>query len=246
LKPKAHIMCATPSYTGQVETDYANALAVASMHLALRGYLLNPRFASGFSLVEYARNWLVAEFLSIKDATHLMWIDSDLFFQPDAIFRLLQRDLPVVCGVYTTKTDDLEKCIYPYTALGPEENGLQEAERVPGGFMLMTRAAVERVCEDCEWMPIEHQGETRQSPRFFDLLMKDGKLHGEDYIACARLRAAGFKIFVETDISFKHYGRKAWPANLARTLQAERESGFEGQGTKAAWDKNTREQIKLG
>ena len=245
MKPKAHIVSCTPTYTGQVESDFANALAVASTHLALRGILLNPRFAPGFSLVEYARNWLVAEFLSIKDATHLLWIDADLFFQPDAVYKLFERKLDVVCGVYTTKSDEPGKCIYPYTALGPVEGGLQEAERAPGGFMLMARAAVERVCQDCEWMEIEHQGEKRNSPRFFDLVMRDGKLYGEDYIACARMRAAGFKIYVETDISFKHWGRKAWPSNLARTLEQEAQAGFEGQGTQAAWSKNTREQIKL-
>lgn len=247
MKPKAHIVTATPTYTGKVEADYAGSLAVASMHLALRGALLNPRFAGGFSLVEYARNWLLAEFLSLKDATHLMWIDDDLYFQPDGIWKLLQRDLDVVCGVYTTKNDVAP--VYPYTALGPAKDGLQEAERVPGGFMLMKRACIEAVVKRCDWMEIEHNGETRRSPRFFDLLLKheDGrnKLYGEDFIACARLREAGYKVMVETDLTFKHYGRKAWPANLAKTLESEEKEGFVGQGTEAAWKKNKREQIKI-
>lgn len=246
MKPTAHIVTATPSYTGTVECDFAGSLAIASMHLALRGMMLNPRFAPGFSLVEYGRNWLMAEFLSIKTATHLLWIDSDLFFQPDAIHKLVMRDLSVVCGVYTTKSDEPGKCIYPYTALGPEENGLQEAERVPGGFLLMQRAVVEDVCSKVIWAPIDHMGETRSTPWFFDTIFIDGKKVGEDYIASARLREAGYKIFVETDLTFKHYGRKSWPANLAKTLQQERETGFDGQGTQAAWAKNTREQIKLG
>lgn len=246
MKPTAHIVTATPSYTGLVECDYSGALAVASMHLALRGMLLNPKFAPGFSLVEYGRNWLLAEALSIPQMTHLLWIDADLYFQPDAIFRLVNRNLPVVAGVYTTKSDEPGRCIYPYTALGPVENGLQEAERVPGGFLMMQRAVVEDVCSKVPWLPIEHMGETRQSPWFFDTLTVDGKRVGEDFVASARLREAGYKIFVETDLTFKHYGRKAWPANLARTLEQEAETGFDGQGTKAAWSKNTREQLKLG
>jgi hypothetical protein len=235
-KPKAHIITATPTLTGAVDCEYAASLAVAASHCLMKGFFVDPRMAPGFSLVEYARNWLVAEFLSVKEATHLFWIDADLYFPPNAIYRLVARDLPVVAGVYTTKHPTAP--VYPYTALGPPENGLQLAERVPGGFLCMQRAAVEKAIEDCDWHVIEHQGVSRNSPRFFALKMKDGKLVGEDYIACARLHAAGFPIYVETDIDFKHFGRFAWPANLAKDLASEAESGFVGQGTTAAWEKN--------
>jgi hypothetical protein len=240
-QPTAHIVVATPTFTGDVCCDYAGSLAMAAAYCAMRNIWIDPRFAPGFSLVEYARNWLVAEFLSLKSATHLMWIDADLFFPPTAIHTMLQRDRDVVCGVYTTKHPSAPT--YPYTALGPVVNGLQEAERVPGGFMLMKRHTIEKVVETCEWHNIEHNGVTRRSPRFFDLLLKGEQLYGEDYIACARLRKAGFKIFVETDVTFKHYGRMAWGANLAKTLADEAVSGFEGQGAATAWEKNSKEKL---
>ena len=237
-KPKAHVVTATPTYTGDVCSEYANCLALAGMHCMLRNVWIDPRFAPGFSLVEYARNWLVAEFLSIKAATHLFWIDADLFFPPDGIYRMVARGKDVVAGVYTTKKE--EDSTYPYTALSPEIDKLQEAERVPGGFLCMSRKAVEKVCEDVDWMDIEHNGVTRTSPRFFDLRLDGKNLIGEDFIACERLRKAGFKIYVETDLSFKHFGRKAWCGNLHQQLQREAESGFEGQGTVKAWEKNAK------
>lgn len=242
-KIRAHVVTATPTYTGQVESEYSAALAIASAHCIMRGIMIDPRFAPGFSLVEYARNWLVAEFLSIKSATHLFWIDADLYFQPDRVATFvnlsLTRDLDVIAGVYTTKTDDTDRRMYPYAALGPVVNDVQEADRVPGGFMCMTRRAVEKVVERCEWHEIDDGGQKRMSPRVFNLVLRGNKLHGEDYIACARLRDAGFKVYVYPDVQFKHWGRKAWPAHLSEQLALEKAEGKVGQGHPDAWKTNT-------
>jgi hypothetical protein len=104
----------------------------------------------------------------------------------------------------------------------------------------MTRTIVEKVVAACDWHIIEHNGESRRSPRFFDLRLDGEKLVGEDFVACERLRRAGAKIYVETNLTFKHYGRQAWNGNLAKTLAEEAASGFAGQGTPEAWDKNAR------
>jgi hypothetical protein len=234
-KLNAKVMVATPTYTGDVVSDYALCLCFAGIHCLQRRILLDPRFAPGFSLVEYGRNWLVAEFLA-SDDTHLFWIDADLFFDPKSIARMIERNVDVIAGVYTTKHETAP--VFPYLALGPAVDGVQTAERVPGGFLCMSRRAVEKVVESCDWHEIDHNGEKRRSPRFFDLRLDGDKLVGEDFIACERLRKAGFKIHVETDITFKHYGRKAWTDNLARVLAEEAATGFSGQGTSTAWKNN--------
>lgn len=232
LPIKAHMMVATPTYTGDVANEFSQTMTLAAQQCIMRGVFLDPRFASGFSLVEYGRNWLVKQFLDSK-ATHLFWYDSDLFAQPDAMYRMYARDIDVVAGCYVTKHPT--NPIYPYTAVGPVVNGLQKANKVPGGFLCMKRRAVEKVCENVEWIDFEQDGESYTIPRMFSLevVEKDGKrrLMGEDYIATERLRLAGFDVYVETDIDFVHYGRKGWAGNLAKTLKAEAESGFEGQGT---------------
>lgn len=229
--PKANVFIATPTYTGDVCADYATCLCLAGMHCILRDIWLQPHTAPGFSLVEYARNYLVAKFLE-SNCTHLFWIDSDLFFDPDSIARFINHGKDVVAGVYTTKHPD--NPVYPFTSLGPCRNGLFPAERVPGGFICMSRAAVEKViAEQCEWHEFEHNGEKIRAPRFFNLYLDKVDLVGEDYVASARLRKAGFTVNVDPNVRFLHYGRKAWAAQLSALLDEDK-----NQNSKEAWEKN--------
>lgn len=250
IKIKARVFVATPSYTGKVDHECAMAMQIASIHSILRGVVLDWQFMSGCSLVQHGRNWLNAEFLSRPDCTHILWVDDDLMFTPDAIVKMLERDLDVVCGVYTTKSPTAPT--YPYEALGPVVDGLQPARKVPGGFMLMKRHVVETISNMCETYILEHDGKKRRSPHLFDLAMipsldfaGENELLGEDYVLCHRLIEAGFKIHVETDIDFGHCGRHLWHGNLSKALADEAARGFTGQGSVDAHVKNNAMQAGL-
>ncbi len=242
--PRALIKVATPVLTGLVEHDYVTSLVLAAQQCALKGVFIEPIFAPRMSLVEYARNWLFKRFLDRKEATHLLWLDADLGFDANAIMRMYAADKDVIAGVYPTKSED--SSVYPYTALGPvDEKGIQLAEIVPGGFVLMKRHVAEALAAGCqEWHDIECDGQIEECPRVFDLRLDGKKLIGEDYILCERIRRAGFPIHVLTDINFAHFGVKAWRGNLARQLAKEAEHNKEhgtqlGQGCEVAHKFNT-------
>jgi hypothetical protein len=59
------------------------------------------------SLITRCRNMIVLKFLSEESFTHLFWIDSDIAFQSEAVFRLLQADRDVVAGVYPNEAIQL-------------------------------------------------------------------------------------------------------------------------------------------
>lgn len=247
LQIKARIFVATPTYSGKVESECALSMQVATVHCLMRGIVLDWQLAPGFSLVQHGRNWLNAEFLTRTDCTHILWLDDDVAFEPDAIMRMVARDLDVVAGVYTTKHPT--RPIFPYESLGPVVNGLQDARKVPGGFLLVKRAAVEKISDMCDVYMLSHNGLARKAPHVFDLAMIDSLDHpgekellGEDFVFNYRLIEAGYKIHVETDIDFVHYGRHGWQGNLQKTLDEEKEKGLTGQGSDIAHEKNRQMQ----
>lgn len=244
---KARIFVATPTYSGTVEHECALSMQVATIHCLMRGVVLDWQMASGFSIVQHGRNWLNAEFLSREDCTHILWLDADVAFDPDAITKMLHslesKGLDAVAGVYTTKHPKTP--LFPYESLGPAVDNLQPARKVPGGFLLVKREAAIAVAETCEAYMLSHNGETREAPHVFDIPLVESRDHpgklellGEDFVFCQRLLEAKRSIYVQTDIAFMHLGRYAWHGRLSDTLVAEATAGFTGQGSEVAHTKN--------
>ena len=55
------------------------------------------------SLITRARNELARMFLDDEKFTHLMFIDSDIYFEHDSVDRLYSHDKSIVCGLYPKK-----------------------------------------------------------------------------------------------------------------------------------------------
>jgi hypothetical protein len=69
------------------------------------GIDLSIKLLPGDSLVTRARNTLVALFLGMPQYTHLLFVDSDITFSPDSVFRLLEmsKRKPIVAAPYPKK-----------------------------------------------------------------------------------------------------------------------------------------------
>ena len=55
------------------------------------------------SLIARARNAAASNFLNRTDCDYMMFIDSDISFEPDSFFSLLKADKDVVSGLYPKK-----------------------------------------------------------------------------------------------------------------------------------------------
>lgn len=112
---KRKIMVATPMYGGQCHGMYAKSCADLSK--LCQAYEIDLKFFYLFneSLITRARNYCVDEFMR-SDYTHLMFIDSDIGFDPHDVISLAAMMDPedkspkeIMCGPYPKKTIAWEK-----------------------------------------------------------------------------------------------------------------------------------------
>lgn len=100
ISPK--VLIATPMYGGMCVGQYAAALMVTPSILGSHNIATYYTYMTNESLITRARNRCVHEFLN-TDATHLMFIDSDIGFNPHDIAKLIKRNVDIVCGLYSKK-----------------------------------------------------------------------------------------------------------------------------------------------
>lgn len=104
-------------------------------------------FNCGDSLVSRARNNLVAQFLK-SECTHLLFLDSDLEFQPEQISQLVNHGAEIVCGVYPKKQKELAYVFNIFDGLTePDKNGLLPVKCAGTGAMLIRREVLEKMQE---------------------------------------------------------------------------------------------------
>lgn len=98
------LFIATPCYGGLVTRNYM--LSLLRLNNALRKEKMPFSIATlgNESLITRARNQLAGEFLKEPDATHLLFIDADISFGPEVVFRLLGHGGKVVAAACPKKT----------------------------------------------------------------------------------------------------------------------------------------------
>lgn len=100
---KPHILIATPMYGGMCTGFYTQSIISVPAYAAACGCDVSFSFMMNESLIQRARNALVAQFLKREECTHLMFIDADIKFNAQDIFMMLQADKDVICGIYPKK-----------------------------------------------------------------------------------------------------------------------------------------------
>ena len=96
------LFIATPMYGGMCAGSYAQSLLNVSSILQKEGHEVLMSFMFNESLITRARNALSQAFLK-SDATHMMFIDADINFNPHDVLTMLQADKEIICGIYPKK-----------------------------------------------------------------------------------------------------------------------------------------------
>ena len=98
-----HLFIATPAYGAMVTTYYLNSLLQLIADAPTKDLNITYKNESHDSLIPRARNRFAGEFMANETYTHFLFIDADLGFDPEAVYRMIAFDKPVVGGVYPIK-----------------------------------------------------------------------------------------------------------------------------------------------
>lgn len=208
-----NVYIATPAYDGKVDCDFSQSLAEAAFCSPLYQVKMTAGVMGNGAFIDLARNIFVKMFLEdFPEATHLFFIDADLKFPPNAFIGLIRSGLPICAGVYRRRQEPED---YPVRfAEHPEQGGLWVeddwimADRVPTGFLCISRQVVEEMAKDATKLNIH--GQDGPVPQlFYTKVDEDGRFVGEDYcFSDDYVKKYDKKIHVWPNIDFVHGGYK--------------------------------------
>lgn len=105
--PESSLYVATPCYGCLVTHAYTSSILRLQAECMRRGITCFIDFIGNESLVQRARNVLAARFLKRRDDfTHFLFIDADIAFDPETVFRMLEFDKDVTTSIYPKKSID--------------------------------------------------------------------------------------------------------------------------------------------
>jgi len=211
---KRKLFIAIPSYDFKVSLKLAISLAQFTQVAPKHGVDIAIGSICGCSVVSRARNLLADQFLE-SDCTDLLFIDSDINFDSQDIFRLMawSSDYGIVGGVPRVRKDE-ETYIVTLDKVDEDSQvvmnamGLVRAKRIATAFMMVQRRVFETLRDaHPEWMYFDDKSENAKSIySFFDFKSTPGGYIGEDYLFCDRAREHGFEVWVDPTIKLGHMG----------------------------------------
>ena len=221
MTAKRRVMVGTPCYDGRADVWYFNSLfQTAKMADALNVEII-PIWLSYDALVQRARNDCVALALE-SGCDDLIFIDSDLEWQPEWFYQLLDHPVDVVGGTYRKKTDENEVYVAKFDNLGTiapnPHTGLLEVQGLGTGFLRLSNRALGWLWNNS---PVYNEREEGKHRRWiFEVIVENGNLISEDILLCRKLRENGFPIWLDPRMTLSHIGTKKYQGSFEHWLSS--------------------------
>ncbi len=232
--PVPYLVIGTPCYGKQVTTNYTGSLLKLQSACHERGIRMQVHMLGGDALITRARQNIVARFLAEEAATHLLFIDADIGFEPAQVFRLMQFDAPMSAAIYPVKRLDwgkvaaciqagltsLQSAALTYTVqFGDEpisvQEGFAKSSYAATGFLMIQRKALLRMIEKYPELKYQHEhgpknesSESQWRYALFNCLVNEqtGYYLSEDYSFCRRWTDIGGEIWIDLHSRLTHVG----------------------------------------
>jgi hypothetical protein len=246
-----HLVVATPCFGGQVSSIYAGSVFHLQRSVRSRSNIdLAVLMGDGDALITRARANLVTLFLDNPSATHLLFVDADIGFTPDQVYRLIESEADVVAGVYPIKRINWDKArrmldsgrpAMPSATLDyvleiedPDHvvavNGFTRVRYAGTGFLMIRRRALEKMCENPAYASLqffrEHSIDALAgSPNRFALFdcmidQSTGTYLSEDFAFCKRWTDIGGEIWADIESRLDHVGPSVFHGDISSQFAA--------------------------
>ncbi len=237
------LVVATPCFGGQISVLYAASLL--KLQQRVRGYAgfnLKVLFKDGDALITRARASLVSQFLDDPGATHLLFVDADIGFEPEQVLRLIQCGADMCAAVYPVKRIDWTKIKSTIEASRPNpaaaalqyvfevddpnavtaSAGFVKVRYAGTGFLMIRRAALERMC--ARYPQLQYRRDhsldaasdsDKRFALFECMIAEDGTYLSEDFAFCRRWTDIGGEIWADLNSRLHHVGPMTFAGDLS-------------------------------
>ena len=235
MSAKPLIMIATPCFGGVVTQSYMTSVLKLIHAAPTAGFGTTLALLGYDSLIPRARATLVGSFLDNPTATHLLFIDADIGFEPEQVYRLLAANKDFAAALYPVKALDWdqmpERCTRGAEPLaqgplnyvgtfvrGPEakrDGDFGTASYAGGGFQLIRRTVITEMIAAYPQTKFSRLLATPTGERpsenlyaLFDTFIdqETGEYLSEDYAFCRRWRDLGGEIWLDRNSRLTHTG----------------------------------------
>lgn len=227
----------TPCYGAKCYINYVYALIETKQLLQSKGIEVKIEFLGYESLIPRGRNTLVSKFMALEDFTHILFIDADIVWNPNDVYKLLMRDKEIIGGIYPQKKynwdrvndintpGDVSKLLNYNLNFKSESNriedGIIELRHIATGFMMIKREAIEQLkafypekkyVDDIGCCENDKQRENLYA--FFDCEIVDNHYLSEDYLFCENWNKLEGKLYADLTINLVHIGNEFFIGNM--------------------------------
>ena len=239
-----YLVVGTPCYGRQVSDVYTASLLKLLLACQQREIRIGVQMAGSDALITRARQNIVANFLEIEAATHLLFVDADIGFEPEQVFRVMDFDAPVTAAVYPIKHIDWNKVaaavraghvplesaalsyMVDFTNAGEIRirDGFARVSFAGSGFLMIRRHALVAMMEHYPELRYarDHKPDDKLSGSpwrcaLFNCMIdqETGTYLSEDFSFCRRWTAMGGEIWADLQSRLTHVGTMNFTGDLA-------------------------------
>jgi hypothetical protein len=221
---KVHLHIGIPCYGGMVSEPTMTSFLRFILLAQQAGLNWSLDTMVNESLVTRARNNLMAKMMTNAQATHFMFIDADIRFEPDAILRMIACDKDVIGGLYPKKALPVNYVIN----LKPEtkiQGDIFTVDTMGTGFLLFKRDVYKRLIDaHPETKYVDDVGLGKQyEPLMYSIfdckIDERGHYLSEDWLFCRRWQELGGEIWAHGKVLLNHIGHYEFQGDLSKMPQ---------------------------